>query len=84
MKIKTPNPPVLKEGDKRIVVRFAFLPTSTDKGETYVWLEKYLVSQTVQKNLKAVPDAIGPYGVWLAYHNEWVLEWVDEEKTSIE
>jgi len=79
MRIKNQQPEKLVEGQKREVKRFAFLPTSVDD-DYIVWLEFYGEVQVVVKTLVAVPDGIGPYGVWLAYHHEWVLKWQAQSK----
>lgn len=73
--------PEIKEGDKLELVHFAFFPkwiyTPTEK--TLIWLENYIQCYQAEKVLEPVADAIGPYGCWLAWHNEWVIKWVKTE-----
>jgi hypothetical protein len=73
---KTPTPNL---GDKKEVVRFAFLPTKIND-DTTVWLEKYIEIYEFKKVYKAYPLAVGMYGVWLAYDFEYVNEWTLMQK----
>jgi hypothetical protein len=59
-----------REGDQRVVVRFAWWPTSTKYGET-VWLERYQALQRWQRGRIHEGMAYEPQG------------WVDIERTVL-
>lgn len=82
MKITIPIQPEVKEGDILKISKFAFFPiwfySKTEK--TLLWLQPYIQVYEAQKVLEPVADAIGPYGCWLAWHNEWHIKWIKKEK----
>ena len=79
MKINIKEKVVLKEGDTKEVVRFAFLPVYISNTQI-VWMEKYIETFKVEKLYKPYPIKIGRWGRWREVGWEWVNDWVSTGK----